>query len=68
MQQELPIGNYAWADPASYDTETIRNFSLHGNINAIVEADLDVPSEIHDKFAEFPLLPTREIDVLQSVL
>lgn len=58
MSQFLPIGNYKWdEDTAKYTPEYIATLGDEATTGCILEVDVDVPAELHDKFNDYPLAP-----------
>jgi len=57
MSQALPLGDYKWANPASMTTRFICDLPDDVDRGYILEVDLEVPVELHDKFNDYPLAP-----------
>lgn len=56
MQLPLPYGGYKWVNPEGFDIYQ-QNVP---NVGFILECDLEVPKEYHDKYSDYPFLPTKE--------
>lgn len=68
MSQPMPIGEYKWLKNVSqFTTEHIMSLGDYDDYGYLLEVDLHIPPELHDKFKGYPLAPesraVREEDV-----
>ena len=53
MMDHLPYGRFKWVEVNKENIEFILNKSDNGKRGYFVEADFDIPDELHDKFNDF---------------
>ena len=58
MSQKVPMDRFQWEEPATWSTNDILNFDSNGDVGLILEVDIDIPTEIHDKTSDYPLCPS----------
>ena len=54
MTRHLPTGNFRWVNPKNFNIDSTAEDAETGYI---LEVDLEVPDELHDKFKYFPPAP-----------
>ena len=61
MSQHLPLGDYQWIDEWEITLlqQNILGISDTNSKGYILEVDLEIPNELHDKFSDFTLCPER---------
>lgn len=57
MSQKVPIDRFQWMNLSSWSTQDILNFQSNGDTGLILEVDLEIPDEIHESTADYPLCP-----------
>ena len=58
MSQPLPVADYKYnPKPESFTASHIQSLSPNGDLGYLLEVDLHVPIELHDKFRSYPLAP-----------
>ena len=64
LQNPLPLKDFELVEDISLDT--ILQTEDEGDIGFLVEVNLEYPDELHDKHADYPLVPDKEsIDPLE---
>ena len=61
MSQYLPTGNYKWENIDTFTNDYILNIKSDSDKGYIFDVDLDVPSELHDYFNDYPLAPENRV-------
>ena len=60
MCQPLPISHFTWEEPTDVLQDKILTHPNEDDKTGyIIECDLDVPSHLHDLFADYPLAPEK---------
>ena len=59
MKQRLPIGNFKWDEPTSWNTEKVMGLSDDSETGFIFEVDLLYSSHLHDDHNDLPLAPEQ---------
>ena len=57
MSQKVPMDRFQWENLTTWTTKDVLNFNSNGDVGLILEVDVDIPSEIHDATADYPLCP-----------
>ena len=62
MSQPLPVGGFEWM--SENELLNWKGFSFgpdhhHPGVPCVLEVDVDIPEELHDKFNDFPPLPEK---------
>ena len=59
MSDPLPTGGFKWLSTDEISSLNITSLDADSSIGYILEVDLDVPQELHDKQSDYPLAPER---------
>lgn len=58
MSQYMPIGEYSWVkDLNQFTPDYIQSLSDYGDYGYLLEVDLHIPVDLHNKFKSYPLAP-----------
>ena len=60
MSEKVPIDGFKWVPEdqlTSWGKEEILAMNPEGTHSYILEVDVNIPEEIHDRTSEYPLLP-----------
>jgi hypothetical protein len=58
MLMKLPSKNFKWANLEDINLGFIEKYNMDKNDKGyVLECDLEVPEELHDKFNDYPLAP-----------
>ena len=59
MSQYLPYGRFKWLNQKGVSDFCLNSISENSSIGYILKADLDYPSELHDLYNDYPLVPEK---------
>ena len=60
MSEKLPVDGFEWVDDISkIDENFIKNYDENSNVGYFIKADIEYPTELHNKHNDLPFLPER---------
>ena len=60
MSEKLPVDGFEWVDDISeIDENFIKDYDEDSNVGYFIEADIEYPKELHNKYSDLPFLPER---------
>ncbi|GFU12012.1 uncharacterized protein TNCV_3265941 [Trichonephila clavipes] len=59
MSKYLPLKDFVWSDN-DLTEQDILNLSDESDVGYILDVDLEYPSDLHDKYSDFPLAPENK--------
>ena len=59
MSEPIPTGGFKWLSDKEIDTLNLSELEPDDTVGYILEVDLDVPKEVHDKHSSYPLAPEK---------
>ena len=60
MPEKLPVDGFEWVEDISeIDENFIKNYDEDSNVGYFTEADIEYPTELHNKHSDLPFLPER---------
>ena len=70
MSEPVPIDEFEWVGDdlaTSWTREDIMALNPNGTHSYILEVDLEIPEEIHDHTADYPLCPEK-LDITKDMV
>ena len=60
MPEKSPVDGFEWVEDISeIDENFIKNYDEDSNVGYFIEADIEYPTELHNKHSDLPFLPER---------
>ena len=70
MSEPVPIDEFEWVNEdlaTSWSTENIMALDAKAKHSYILEVDLEIPQEIHDRTSDYPLCPEK-LEINQDMI